>query len=266
MTDENVDLGYKRSPLRPRIRIKWPNGARVAVLLTPSVETWKILPNGPKYQGAPPGFVPETLPITTFTWREFGLRVGIWRMFELFKKYEIRPSMFINAAVGEDYPEVTEEAKKHHWEFIAHSIRQADVPANFIDDPKGERQLIRDTLVRFKKAFGFEAEGWASPGGCTHNTAKILTEEGISYFTDYYNDDQPYPLTFGKKTLMCIPHSWDMTDYAAFLRLAFTSEQYVQNAKNYFDVLYREGKDSGKIVDLSLHPHIIGQPQRIGAL
>ena len=98
------------------------------------------------------------------------------------------------------------------------------------------------------------------------NTLDILAEAGCDYFCDFVNDDQPYLMDIGGKQMVSIPYSSEINDLPAFLRNGRSAEQFETQIRRQFDVLYREGAQSGRVMAISVHPFLIGVPHRIGAL
>src|SRR5229473_6198668 len=117
---------------RPPLRL--PDGARLVVWTIVNLEFWDISrPMARQVLPAPTGQV--LLPdVPNWSWHEYGMRVGVWRFFELFRRLQIRPTLSINARVCEDYQRVAREAKEAGWEFMGHAYEQ--MPIHRVDDQK----------------------------------------------------------------------------------------------------------------------------------
>src|SRR5262245_39423218 len=133
------------SPMLPRERcdysaivdrpaFKLPEGARVAVWTIVNLETWDISRAMPRQVLTPPMGQPLLPDVPNWGWHEYGMRVGVWRFFELFKHLGIRPTLSINARVIEDYPRVAQEARDAGWEFMGHAYEQG--PIHRVDDQR----------------------------------------------------------------------------------------------------------------------------------
>jgi peptidoglycan/xylan/chitin deacetylase (PgdA/CDA1 family) len=204
------------------------------------------------------GQVPD---VRNYAWRDYGMRVGIWRVMDILAKYGIRATVALNASVCEHYPVIIEEAKRRGWEFMGHGITNSKLLLNLPEDE--ERKVIKTTVQVIENAVGKRPEGWLSPALTeTFNTLDILAEEGIRYVCDWCNDDQPYPMRVKKGTLISIPYSIEVNDLPVFLGYHLASEQFCQIMKDQFDVLYQEGANSGRVMAIALHPFLIGQPFR----
>ncbi|MBE9607012.1 polysaccharide deacetylase [Acetobacteraceae bacterium H6797] len=267
-------MQYDFVPMPMRKPLRWPNGARIALMLTTNLEYWDRTKDTDKpfYPGGP-SIITDMLPGNVYdnpnwTWREYGQRVGVWRMYETFEKAGVPTSCTMNAKMGLERREVVQHAVDRGWEIVAHNYVQTDLLSNYQFDIEGERRVIRETLEVYEKVVGRKARGWLSCSlRSTPNTADILAEEGLSFLTDLLNDDQPYLIrTESGKPLVSIPYTSEVNDFTVFLRQGKDVDGAFRVFKEQFDELYREGASSGRLMNIGLHPHVIGQPFRIRAL
>ncbi len=129
------------------------------------------------------------------------------------------------------------------------------------------RRVIFSTFDRIEKYTGTRLRGWLSPGvRMTWHTLDFFAEAGCDYFCDFINDDQPYLMDAGGKGMVSIPYSSEINDLSAFLQYNRTAEEFETMIRRQFDVLYREGEESGRVMAICLHPFLIGVPHRIDAL
>lgn len=267
------DVGYTYSAAISRRPIRWPKGQNIAVIITVNLEHWTPhLIEGRIQYPAGPNIIPMPIPqgvpdFVNYTWREYGQRVGIWRIMDVLDKHGVRASATLNSDLVKKCPEIISEAKKRDWEFLAHSDVEGHMLINHANEPEAERELIRKTARGYEEAVGSRPLGWLSPAVApTFNTLGILADEGFRFFCDFINDDQPYPLRAKGKMLVSIPYSVEINDYMLFIRQSLGREGVFSTVKEFFDVLYDEGSKSAKIMNIGLHPHVIGQPHRIGTL
>ena len=268
-----MEYHYDYSPIVDRKPLHWPGGAQIAVILTINVECWDPVseegkltyPGGPNLLPIPlPAGVPD---LVNHTWREYGHRVGFWRILEAFDQHGLRASATINTSLGKRFPRILEAMKEREWELVAHSRVENDLLVNFTGDPEAERAYLKATLAEYQEVVGRPAKGWLSPSvSPTLNTLPLLAEEGIEFFCDFVNDDQPYPIQVGDRTVLSIPYTTEINDYPLFMRHFHPPDTVFQIAKDHFETLYREGEKSGRIMNLGFHPHVIGQPYRIPTL
>ena len=248
---------YDYSAIISRKPFKLPDNARIAVWVALNVEYFDI--------GKPvpvPGGRVSTIPdMHSYASRDYGNRVGIWRIIEVLDKYKIKATVDINAYICEHYPIIVEECKKRGWEFMCH----ANTNSQFLGglDEADERQIIRESIDCVTRASGQIPKGWRSPGfSSTFRTTGILAEEGIRYISDWSNDDQPYPLNVKNGSLVCLPT--DSVDDITCRDL--TSSQYYETLKDHFNTLYAEGANQARVFGLNLHTFDMGRPHRIGVL
>ncbi|MBI3939716.1 MAG: polysaccharide deacetylase family protein [Acidobacteria bacterium] len=249
---------FPYSSIVRRPRLTWPSGARLAFWVIPNVEAFALNERMPSGSGK----VPEVL---SFAVRDYGARVGIWRVMESLSRRGIRATAALNSDVCDAYPEIVKEAVRLKWEFMGHNQsntrRLNEIPAT------EERHVIHESLSRIEREAGSRPVGWLSSGlQETWNTLDYLVEENCRYVADWVNDDQPYVMTVQGKPLVSIPYSVHLNDKPAFEQDHRTADEFEMMIRRQFDVLYQESAVSGRVMALALHPYIIGVPHRIGAL
>jgi len=247
---------FDYSPIIKRKPLKWPNGARVAVWIIPNIEHFEFdLPGTALF---PLNVVPDVL---NYAWRDYAVRVGIWRLMDTLDHYSIRATVALNAAVCEHYPIIIEEGKKRNWEFMGHGMTNSQLLAGLPEEE--ERKVIRDTIHTITKSVGEAPEGWLGPGLAeTFITPDLLAEEGIRYLCDWCNDDQPYAMKVKKGRLLSVPYSIELNDIPFFVGKGNSGADFLQAIQDQFDVLYEEGKVNGRVMAIALHPFIISVPHR----
>ncbi|MFN3549012.1 MAG: hypothetical protein ACK4U0_16110 [Mesorhizobium sp.] len=266
-------MHYDYVPLSKRKPLKWPGGKRLAVILTTNFEYWdKVQASDKKYYPGGPGIVGGDLPGNVydnpnFTWREYGQRVGVWRMFDVFDAEGVKSSCTMNAKMAVERKEVIEAALARGFEIVAHNYVQDELLTDYMFDEVKERAVIKRTLDIYEQAVGRKAKGWLSSSlRSTLNTIDILSEEGLIFITDLLNDDQPYLVkTRGGRPMVSVSYTSEVNDFS-FLRQGLTVETGFMMFKEQFDWLYAESETSGRFMNIGLHPHVIGQPFRIRAL
>ena len=266
-------MRYDYVPLPRRKPLRWPNGERVALLVTINVEYWDLVKEStqPYYAGGP-AMLPDPLPgnvpdFPNFTWREYGQRVGVWRMLEAFDAAGVPAGITLNAKLGLERREIVDAVKGRGWEIVAHNYEQGDLLTNYFAEPEKERAIIRETLRVYAEVVGRKARGWLSSSlRGTPRTPDYCAEEGLIFFCDYMNDDQPYLIETPSGPIVAVPYSNEVNDYSVFLRRGMTTSEALDLFKEQLRELYREGKASGRIMNIGLHPHVTGQPFRIRAL
>jgi len=246
---------YAWSILPRREKVTWPGGARIALWVIPALEWFPLDMKGQPFK--PPGALQTAYPdLRHYTLRDYGNRVGIFRVMKALERHGIRASAAVNAAVAARYPALLSELVSRNWEIIAHGL---DMDHLHYEGMADEQALISKTLALLPKV-----RGWLSPAKSeSHRTLDLLAEAGIEYVCDWVNDDMPFRM----QILYSMPHSSDIDDYAILVNNHHDEDEYRDQLVDQFEFLYREAEtQGGRIMAISLHPWVIGQPYRIGAL
>jgi allantoinase len=266
-------LRYPFAPMPSRGPLRWPDGKRLALIVTINLEYWDLVKDSaaPYYAGGP-SILPDLLPgnvadFPNFSWREYGQRVGVWRMFRAFDAAGVPASCTCNAKIALERRAILDAALERGFEIVAHNYEQGDLLSRYAADPEGERRLVGETITVLERAMGKRPMGWLSSSlRGTTRTPEILAEHGLLYFCDLMNDDQPYLLHTQKGDIVAVPYSIEINDFTLFMRRGLTNEAAFATMKEQFDVLYAEAAETGLMMNVGLHPHVIGVPHRIRAL
>ena len=266
-------MPYDFVPLPARQPLRWPNGARLALMISFNLEHWDLVKETdlPYYAGGPPA-LPDPLPgrvadFHNYSWREYGQRVGIWRMIRVMDEAGVPAGCTMNAKTGLERRAIIDAALERGWELIAHNYEQGDLLTNYDGNPDDERTLVRETLRVFEEVTGRRARGWLSSSlRGTQATPEILASEGLIFFCDYMNDDQPYLIQTAHGPIVSTPYSVEINDFTLFHRRGMTTSQVLESLIEQFDQLYAEGAESVRLMNVRLHPHVSGHPYRLRAL
>ncbi len=266
-------MEYPYSPLPARNPLRWPNEAKVALVLTFNLETWDLTkPTTKPYYAGGPAILPDSLPGDTpdfpnYTWREYGQRVGIWRLFDLFDEMGVAASCTTNAVTFERRGAMTDAVLSRGWELLAHNWEQGELLTDFAKDPAKEREIILRSLAQFESYTGRKAKGWLSSSlRGTMQTADILAGEGCLFYCDIMNDDQPFMLKTPNGPIVSVPYSNEINDFTFITRKNYTTDQFRDALIEELTVLHEEGGKTGRIMNVGLHPHVSGRAHRIRAL
>jgi peptidoglycan/xylan/chitin deacetylase (PgdA/CDA1 family) len=268
-----LSLDYDYVPIAARRPLKWPGGKRVALILTLNLETWDLVKetSAPYYAGGPP-ILPDVLPgnvadFPNYTWREYGQRVGVWRLFDLFDEMKVKPSCTINAVTALRRRAMLDAALARGCEILAHNYEQGELLTDFAHDPAREREVIARTLEVYERAVGRKARGWLSSSlRGTPQTPAILAEHGLIFYCDLMNDDQPYLIRTPAGPIVSTPYTNEINDFTLLVRRGHTTDEFRDVLLEELEVLYEEGARTGRIMNVGLHPHVSGRAYRIRAL
>lgn len=245
-------------PINRRPKLAWPGGARVALWVIPNIEIFPLDEPVPGGTGKAPDII-------NWAPRDYGARVGVFRIMEVLERHGIRGTVALNSEVCDGYPQIIEDAKALGWEFMGHN--QSNARYLHLMEPETERAVVKATFETIEAATGARPKGWLSSGlQESWQTLDNLLDSGATYVADWINDDQPYLMDVGGRRLVSIPYSGEINDLPQILRMGRTAEEFESMIRRQFDTLYREGADSGRVMAVALHPFVIGVPHRIGAL
>ncbi|MCX4832305.1 polysaccharide deacetylase family protein [Streptomyces sp. NBC_01016] len=247
---------YDYSPITEREPVRWPNGARVAFYVGLNIEHFTLgVPSTSLNEGTA-GLVPDAL---NHGWRDYGPRVGIWRVMEALDRYRVRASVLLNSDVTTHYPQIIEAGRARGWAWLAHGRTNSVLQAGMT--PQEEREYLTDVVTTIEKATGRRPRGWMGPALTeTFHTPRLLAELGLDYVLDWTADDQPFLLN--EPGMLSVPYSVELNDLALFTLHGMTGPDFLQLVKDQFDQLYADAADSGRVMALALHPFVIGQAFR----
>ena len=251
-------LPFDYSPLPERPPLELPGGARIAVYVLVNVEYFE--PGKPAlslYSGTA-SFPVDPL---NYGWRDYGPRVGVWRLIELLDKYGITGTAALNSDACEHYPQIIEAGRTRNWAWVAHGKNNSILQGAM--EEAEERVYLREVVETIERGTGARPQGWLGPSLTeTEHTPVILEELGLTYVLDWGNDDQPYPLTAGER-MIAVPYPSELHDIPMLLLYGWTGEEFADAMIEQFDVLYHEGVHRRSIFGIGRHPFLVGQPFRI---
>ena len=249
---------FPYSAVVDRKAIRWPKGARVAVWVIPNIEHFLFDRPATSITAVTTSLVPDVL---NYSWRDYGVRVGVWRMMEIMERYRVRGTAALNSDVCERYPRIIEEGNRLKWEWMAHGTNNSTLIGK---QPEAqERSLIARVVGTITKATGARPRGWLSPAlSESHRTLDILAQNKIEYVANWINDEQPYPMRVKSGSMLSIPYSVEINDIPAMLDHHKSGEEFGQMIRDQFDVLYEDGAKTGRVMAIALHPFLIGHPHR----
>jgi peptidoglycan/xylan/chitin deacetylase (PgdA/CDA1 family) len=253
---------YRYSPLPARPRLEWPNGARLAAYVAVNVEYYESGKPALSLFPLTASLVPDPL---NEGWRDYGPRVGVWRLLDVLDRLEIPVTASVNSDVCSEYPAIVEAGVERGWAWVAHGKNNSTLQVGMDED--AERAYVVDVLDTIEAATGKRPRGWIGPALTeTPTTLRILAGLGLDYVLDWAHDDQPAPLDAPAGRLVTLPYSSELNDIPAFLLHGMTGADFAGEIVSAFDALYAASEATGLVFTVGLHPFLVGQPQRIGHL
>ena len=261
---------YDWAPLNAtRAKLEWPNKARVALCVLVALEhtEWKCSPESYQVANLAGGYGWGPFPdVTAWSHREYGHRVGIFRVLDVLERHRIKPTIALDALTSEHYPFLVRHCLARGMDVMAHGVAATRMITSRMTESE-ERDYIDASIDAVARATGKRPTGWLGPEfGESTRTPQLLARAGIQYVCDWVNDDQPYRMKVPEGSLHALPVTLPLDDINALWERRIDVDQYERMIRETFDTLYREGAVNGRLLVLSLHPFLIGQPFRIGCL
>jgi allantoinase len=253
---------YEYSAIVDRPYRALPNNARVAVWVGVNVEYYSFGQPALSLASGMPFSVPDSL---NYGWRDYGSRVGIFRMLERMNGIGVRGTAIVNSEVLQRHPTVVARIKEAGWGWVAHGRNNSTLQTGMLPDE--ERAYLSEVTDDLEKGLGHRPRGWLGPGRVsTLATNDLLAELGYDYALDWSNDDQVCPYTVASGRLACIPYSVEVNDIVAYAIHGHTAAQFRDTIVDHFTELRRQGQAWPSVLGLSIHPFLSGQPSKLGAL
>ncbi len=255
---------YQWSQLHERRPLVWPGGARLALWLNVCVQFFPLDQSGKPF--APPGGMTMPYPdLRHFSLRDYGNRVGIFRLFEAFDRFRIRPSFAVNGAMVERAPQLIAILRERGDEIVAHGWNMDCLHHAGLARSE-EAEWMQRTLDSLRDATGQQVTGWLSPArNESPRTPDLLAEHGVHWFADWVNDDLPYRFHTEAGDLWTMPLPNELEDRFVIMHNLHSERSWMEQVCDACDFLLKEAEASGggRILSLNLHPWLLGQPHRI---
>ena len=252
---------WTMQPDRPPVA--WPRGARVALWVVPALEFFPLNQLAEPFK-APGGMVTPYPDLRHYTLRDYGNRVGVFRVFKVLDKLGIKASVAVNSRVAERYPFLIEEVNRRGWEIIAYGVDMGRLHYGGLA-VEDEAAQIKEALGTLREVSDQAVTGWLSPAKSeSMRTLDLLAAEGIEYVCDWISDDMPFPLRAETGEIVSLPLSHEISDQTILHAYQHSEQAFVDQVCDQFDVLYRESSATdGRLMTVTIHPWMSGQPHRI---
>ncbi len=232
----------------------WPGGKRIAVVFNTCLEAWS--------DGKAPGISPMGNPLPhgvldtmAISWAAYGVKTGIYRLLESFKRHGAKTSVMVNAVICERAPEAVKAVADGGHEVLSHSYSMDVIPALLSDED--EKKNIERCTALLEKTSGQKVVGWLSPRGTSKpTTAKLLADYGYKWYGDVFDADLPYVLEYGNKKIVAIPLSYDVNDMPS-MKYGHPPKLMLESFNEVIDIARSRG-DELRIIDVTNHAHIFG--------
>ena len=252
---------YEFSPITERPAYRWPNGAGLAVYIALGIEDY-VFGDGLTEDILPGASRPD---MVNTSWRDYGNRVGAFRLLDRLTTLGIRPGVLLNTAVYDSAPALIRAIRTAGAEIVAHGRANSDTLAGML--PDAEADYIRDVAACIAVHEGAPPLGWSSPWlAHSPNTLDLLAEQGFRYLLDLRMDDQPVWLKTHQGRLLAIPYALELNDSSTVIGRETTARDFADMIIDEFDEMCEAARRQPLVMSIVVHSFISGQPFRLRAL
>lgn len=249
---------YGYSPITERATYDWPDGKRLAFFVALNVEHFSF-GEGLGHSPTNPGKQPD---VRNYAWRDYGLRVGIWRLFDLFDELGLPAAHLFNTTIYDHAPQIAERIRSRGDEFVGHGRTNSEQQGDYSEDE--ERVLIQEATDAIARHEGQGPGGWMGPWISESDvTLDLLKEAGYRYVMDWPCDDQPVWMTTRAGPILSVPYSIELNDSPAQLTRRHTPAEFTDMVIDHFEEMLRQSRDQPLVYGLALHTFVVGQPFRL---
>jgi peptidoglycan/xylan/chitin deacetylase (PgdA/CDA1 family) len=249
---------YDYVPITDRPVFVWPKGKGLAVYLGVNLEHFAF-GEGLGAELAPSGPQPDVL---NYAWRDYGNRVGAWRMIEMCDELELPATVLVNAAIYDYAPSLITAHRTRGDEIAGHGRTNSERQSTMTEAE--ETALIEDTTAAITKAEQHPPAGWLSPWIAeSMTTPDLLQEAGYSYTLNWCMDDQPIWMRTRNGPLLSVPYPQEVNDIPAIIARKDSASEFADLIIDTFDEMLEQARTQPLVMGIALHPYIVGQPARL---
>lgn len=253
---------YDYSPITERPDWSWPDGKRLAVYIAVNVEHFAF---GAGLGHAPVARTDPQPDVRSYAWRDYGPRLGIWRLFDLLDDLGLPATHLLNSMVCEHYPQIVKKIKDRKDDYVSHGRTNAERQGILFEQE--EAKLIRDATEVLEKHMGRHPAGWMGPWRSESvHTSDLLKEAGYKFTMDWPCDDQPFWMRTRSGPLLSVPYPVEINDNPAMVAKAHTAVDFTQMIEDNFEQMLDDSQRNPLVFGISLHTFVVGQPFRIRQL
>lgn len=259
---------YTWSMLSERPPVHWPGGRRLAVWVNVCLQFFPLNQQGKPFP-VPGGMTMPYPDLRHYTLRDYGNRVGIFRVLKALDRFGIRPTFAVNARLAERLPWLMGLLRERGDEILCHGWHMDALHYGGQSEAEESEQVARSLDV-LRQHTQQDISGWLSPArNESARTPDLLAANGVRYFCDWVNDDMPYRFSTGHGPLWALPLSNELEDRFVLMNNLHSEQSWVEQVCDACDFLLAEAADpanGGRMLGLNIHPWLLGQPHRIGKL
>jgi allantoinase len=253
---------YDYSSIESRKDYSWPDGKRLAFYVALNIEHFAFLTGrgmDPTYRGGPPT-------TRNYAWRDYGNRIGIWRLFSLLEELKLPASILLNSEVARLYPDIVAKIKQRGDDVLGHGRTNAET----LGSPQwemDEARMIADCTEIIEKYVGVRPTGWMGPGAAESKMSPdLLKEAGYTHLLDWPVDDQPLWMRTRSGPILSVPYPLELNDAGTLIHRAHSGREFADMLVDQFEEMLEQSERHPLVFCASLHGFIVGQPFRLRPL
>jgi len=252
---------YEHSNILTRPDYAWPGGKRLAFYVALNIEHFAFAAG----IGMDPSNRSGVQTSRNYAWRDYGNRVGNWRLFEMLDEIALPASILLNSMVCYHYPDIIEKIKQRGDDVLGHGRTNAELLKPFWEHD--ESRVIEETTEIIEKYVGVRPTGWMGPGADESNvTPDLLKEAGYTHLLDWPVDDQPIWMKTRSGPLLSVPYPMELNDAGTLVHRDHTGREFADMIVDQFEEMLEQSERQTLVFALSLHGFIVGQPFRLRPL
>ena len=252
---------YDYLPIGERKTYSWPKGKRLAFYIAMNIEHFAF--------GAGLGMDPHNRngaqTSRNWAWRDYGNRIGNWRLFEMLEELKLPATILLNSTVCYEYPQIIQKIKERGDDVVGHGRTNAELLRGMWEDD--ERRVIQECVEVIEKYVGVRPTGWMGAGAAESNvTPDLLKEAGFTHLLDWPVDDQPMWMKTRSGPILSVPYPMELNDAGTLGLRDHSGREFADMIVDQFEELLEQSEKQPLVFSLSLHGFLVGQPFRLRPL
>jgi allantoinase len=253
---------YDYSPITERQDYSWPEGKRLAFCITTNIECFAF-GKGRGHDNAKHG-EPQTQ--RNYAWRDYGNRIGIWRLFDLADELDMPLAHNTNSLLYDYAPQIFERLRGRGDEIVGHGRTNSENLQDFRWE-EDERRVINEVTETFKRNEGRSPKGWMGAGAYENSTTPdLLKEAGYEYIMDWPHDDQPIWMRTRAGRILSVPYPVELNDSPQVVHRQHTGREFCDMLVDQFEEMVEQSANHPLVCNVSIHPYVFGYPFRLRPL
>lgn len=256
---------YGWRPVADRPKARWPGERSVAAMVVLPIEWHMLDPSIKPFKH--PGAMQTPWPdLRHYTTRDYGPRVGAFRLLQALKDKGLKGTLAINALALDRYRPLVEAALEDGHEIAAHGWATDAIHHSGMSEDE-ERALVARTRQAFSVA-GLTPRAWMSPARQqSFRTLALIAEAGFDVCLDWEQDEVPVTMTTDAGVVRGVPLMNELDDRSLLIDRRQTEDAWADQVLEAAAFLKTDcdGIDR-RVLGFTLTSYVAGQPFRMQAV